>query len=344
MKQEKNKLFSLKNRLSVKKLMAFLSLFSLASLKTKVSYAGSEVVICVFGICGSGSSGGGGGECGGDTIGAVICNLIAGTALLPTLLAALSYLFGLFFVTMAIIKLKEHVESPQQVPLSEPVKRMIAGAGFLALPYVTQAAKATLVGDNDTGIDTQSGIVSGDISDGGLDTLLFFFIADIFEPMMFLISSFGYLAGIILVMVGISRMLKSAQEGPKGPGGMGTIFTFLVAGVLFSIDSIMAAATGTFFGNNDIAAGASLLSSTGDADVDDHILAVISSVVGFMIIVGLIAFVRGIFILREVAEGSGQASLMAAMSHIIGGALAVNIGGVANAVQNTFGIGLVGFG
>ncbi len=65
---------------------------------------------------------------------------------------------------------------------------------------------------------------------------------------------------------------------------------------------------------------------------------VIAAVLKFMIIIGLISFVRGIFIMRDVAEGSQQASVMAGMTHIIGGALAVNLGPLMNAIQSTLGI------
>ena len=57
-----------------------------------------------------------------------------------------------------------------------------------------------------------------------------------------------------------------------------------------------------------------------------------------MTIVGLISFVRGIFIIRSVAEGSGQASIMAGVTHLVGGALAVNLGPLLAAVQWTLGI------
>ena len=96
-------------------------------------------------------------------------------------------------------------------------------------------------------------------------------------------------------------------------------------------------------GPNYIATMSFLSMSSGDANIDSHILAVIGSVVGFMILVGVIAFIRGIFILRDVAEGNGQASLMAASTHIIGGALAVNMGSVINAIQSTFGLSVVSF-
>jgi len=70
--------------------------------------------------------------------------------------------------------------------------------------------------------------------------------------------------------------------------------------------------------------------------------AVITSVIKFMIVIGIISFVRGLFIVRSVAEGNQQASMMAAVTHLIGGTLAVNLGPVLNAVQET--LGTSGFG
>jgi len=58
----------------------------------------------------------------------------------------------------------------------------------------------------------------------------------------------------------------------------------------------------------------------------------------FMIMVGLISFVRGIFIIREASEGGQQASIMAGVTHMVGGALAVNLGSLINAVEATLGI------
>lgn len=295
---------------------------------------------------------------GDRTIGDVICNLISGSSLIPTLLAAISYLFGLTLVVFGILKTREHVENPQQVQIWEPIKRFVAGGAFLALPIVLEAAMVTITGGDDGGGINNFKVASGAPSGGGLDALMFFFILDIFKPMLKLVSAFSYLAGIILVMIGIGRLLKTSQEGAKGPGGIGTIFTFLVAGILLSIDKVMGAAVGTMFGDSftgmigsalgvsnstEISSFGILSLSTGSASINSHIEAVISSVVGFMIIVGVVAFVRGIFILRDVAEGNQQASLMAAGTHIIGGALAVNIGGVINAVQSTFGLSVVSF-
>jgi hypothetical protein len=117
--------------------------------------------------------------------------------------------------------------------------------------------------------------------------------------------------------------------------------TFLTAGILFSLEGIMGSFSTSLFGDNIIETYGVLDQSTGDVAVDKHIESVISAVIAFMFIIGWVSFIRGFFIIREVSEG-GQASLMAGMTHIFGGALAVNLGPMMMAVQSTF--GLNGFG
>lgn len=288
-------------------------------------------------------------------LGDVLCNIGKSLEELPGLFTALAYLFGCYLAVTGILKLKAHIEDPRQTPVWDSMKRFLAGGAFFALPIVIEAAKVTITGqDQDalksyktgmfagsTGGDISLGPISIDlpfVNLGGIDKMMVGLIADIWAPMLALIGSFGYLAGIILIMIGISRLLKTAQDGPRGPGGMGTIMTFITAGCLFSLDSLMGAFQSSVFASHKVANFAVLGTQSGSPNVDSHTLAVISAILGFMIIVGWISFVRGIFIFRDVAEGNNQASLMAAITHMIGGAMAVNLGALLNAVQSTFGL------
>jgi len=78
------------------------------------------------------------------------------------------------------------------------------------------------------------------------------------------------------------------------------------------------------------------------ATEQDHVHAVISAIIAFMAILGWISFIRGWFILRDVAEGNQQASLMSGITHLFGGALAVNLGPLLNHVQATLGLSAYG--
>ena len=279
------------------------------------------------------------GGCGGDTIGSVMCNTVESSADLPFLLSGIAYLAGLVLAVMAVLKLKDHVLNPNQTPLSESMKRFLAGGGFFALPIVIEAAYNTVA--DGLGEHTESGfnVTAGAGVNQGLDAMLTALMSDIWTPVHTLVGGFAYLAGLVLIVIGISRLLKSAQEGPRGPGGLGTIMTFLVGGALLSANAMMSAFSSSMFMQSEVATFAELSFSSGLTGPElDHIHNVISAVLAFLMVIGWVSFIRGWFIVREVAEGSQQASLMAGMTHIFGGALAVNLGPVLNAVQQTFGI------
>jgi len=287
-----------------------------------------------------------GDSCGKNTLGGMICNVIASSSTLPGLFTGLSYMMGLILGFMGILKLKEHVEMPNQVQIWDPLKRFIAGGAFFALPMVFDVLYNTVA----YGIDAYTGTSfnSQGASGGGLDAMMVALIGDIWKPMEGLFYGFCYLAAIILVMIGISRLLKTEQEGPRGPTGIGTIMTFLVAGVLFSIDKIMGATQYSIFApvTGGIGYNYAELAYTGGMSPEEvaHANAVIAAIIAFVAIIGWVSFIRGFFIIRSVSEGSSQASMMAGMTHILGGALAVNLGGVLAAVQATLGIDDMGLG
>lgn len=270
-------------------------------------------------------------------VGAVMDNTVTSVEETPALLSGLSYLFGLVLGAFGIAKLYEHVTNPHQTPVWDCLKRFLAGGAFFALPTVTEAALRTMTGAG-VAEHTMSGF-AGATSGSGLDAMVTALMNDIWTPVQHVLAGFAYLAGIILVMVGISRLLKSAQEGPRGPGGLGTIMTFITAGALFSLNGMVGTWTTSLFGDAETLTFAELQYTGGmTADEVQHVHAVISSLIAFVAVLGWISFIRGWFIVRDVAEGNHQASLMAGITHLFGGALAINLGPVLNAVQETLGI------
>ncbi len=276
----------------------------------------------------------------GPTLGTVMCNTVENTAATQAFLTAIAYLFAIVLIVWGLLKIKDHVLEPRQTSVWEGVSRLLAGGAFLALPAVMTAVYNTIsiitVG-NFTG-SGNSGF-TGAASAGGLDAVMVAFMNNILGPMNVVLNFFGMIAGMILIMIGISRLIKSAQEGARGPGGLGTMMTFLMGGALMSFSPMMSAFNGTLFNDTSTNTMAQLQYTTGMQQPEiDHAHAVISSVLKFMIILGLISFIRGLFIIRGVAEGNSQASMMAGVTHLIGGALAVNLGPLMNAVQATLGL------
>ncbi len=328
--------------------LTFGFMLALSSPSYAISFGGGGSCGSAAGFSGSISLGGISMSYLPTSVGEILCNIVQSSEELPGLISAIAYLMGILLGVFGIFKLKDHVLDPSRTPLSDAVKRFVAGGAFFALPMVTQVLKNSIVGDDPAQLDMTA---FGGTSSGpdGLDGMLVRMVSDLWQPLQIAIGAFGYLAGLVFVMIGISRLLATAQQGPRGPAGFGTIMTFLTAGALFSLDSLMAVFNSSMFSFAGESLGgkvwnhAVLMQTTGDSLTNCHVTAVISAVLGFMILVGWISFVRGFFILREVAEGSNQASLMAALTHIFGGAIAVNLGPFINAVQSTFGLYGVAF-
>lgn len=278
----------------------------------------------------------------GDTLRTVICNIMMHTTSFPEFLHWISYLIGLFLGIWGLLKIKDHVLNPAQNPLWDGIARLLAGGALFSLPYVIEVIRNTLLNDwnifgGNTGFNNQN------VSDGGLDARLVGFMDLIFNPMVTLFMWFGYIAGIILIILGIMRLLKSTQEGPRGPAGIGTIITFLVGGLLLSFSPIIGTLSASLFGDSTTTTFASIQFDDGmDPDAINHTNAVISAALQLMIILGMVSVLRGFFILRSVAEGSQQASIMASMTHIIGGAMAINLGPLLNVMQDSLGLGQFG--
>lgn len=276
-----------------------------------------------------------------QTLGSVMENMFDSSNGLPGFFTGFSYLFGLVLGIMGVLKLKEHVESPGQVPIWDPLKRFLAGGSFFALPFVAQVVQNTITGGSpDLLQGVSGGYNTSGVSGTGLDAMLVRLMADIWGPSQSLILGFCYLAGIALLVIGISRLLKSEQDGPRGPMGIGTIATFLIAGALLSIDTLMASSNFSLFDNIFVNSYATL--TYGGGATTAHAEAVIGAILAFVAILGMISFVRGIYMMRQIAEGNSQASMMASLTHILGGSMAINLGAVIEAVQNTLGIASYG--
>lgn len=273
----------------------------------------------------------------GAGLGGLMCNLFNATQHFPSFLTIAAYMAGTAFAFWAILQFQEHVTNPQQTKFWDPFSKMLAAGGLLALPSIASA----VVGSVTEGVEdnTDTGFNEAEASTGGLDGLLSNLMTDVYGPFIFLINSFGIIAGLILIFIGITRLMKSAQEGAKGPGGIGTIMTFIAGGALISFSPMISVFLGSIFDGTVSQTYASLTYTTG---MDDGAIArsntVIASIIRFVLLLGLISIMRGIFIVRGVAEGTSQASMMAGMTHIIGGAMAVNLGGIIQAVQTTLGI------
>jgi intracellular multiplication protein IcmC len=286
----------------------------------------------------------------GQTVGDLISNFLQSTSTLPPFLSMIAYLMGISLATISIFKFKDHVDNPNQTPISAGVKRLLAGGMFLSLPFMTRVTTssmfgdATKLGDNQIDSDATAGMSGAEVGSGAMDELMMNFISDIYGPTTGLLTAFSYIAGIAFLLVGISRLTKKMEEGPRGPAGFGTIMTFIASGALFSFGDTMGTFVNSLFGSRDISINASIDADV-LADVEDieRVESVLTALMGFIMLVGFIAFMRGWFVLRNFADGQQGATLMQGLTFLIGGALAINLGGLINMIQATLGIAGLSF-
>lgn len=279
------------------------------------------------------------------TVGAAICNSMIVSLGLPAILNGLSYFLGMVFGVWGLLKIRDHVLSPQQTPVSEGVMRLLAGGAFFAMPFVAMSVYASVTPFTTAGmaaVAASTGYRATGLTctaTNSLDEAMACFMNNIMAPMHVVLNFFCFVAGLIFIMIGISRLIKSSQEGARGPGGKGTVATFAIGGLLMSASALIRAISASLFISPVTSTTATLTYTTGMSAAETNaIYNVINAVLKFMIVVGMISFVRGLFIMRDVAEGNQQASTMSGLTHIIGGALAVNLGPVLNAVQASLGI------
>jgi hypothetical protein len=293
-----------------------------------------------------------------DSTGDMLCNIIITAGSIPAFLTLISYLFGLVLGVWGILKIRDHVLNPQQTGVYEGISRLIAGGLFFAMPVVVEVARNTFTGGilfqamsfvpisisgyNDGGPTLPCVPVPPAVTcaaDIGLDKMLANFMSDLMGPIHVVLNFFTFCVGLIFLMIGVSRLIKSAQDGARGPGGMGTIMTFVVGAALISYNELMRAFSTSLFSSPVSLTYATLEYTSGMAVAETAAAnAVFAAILKFVILIGLISFVRGLFIIRSVAEGNQQASVMAGVTHIVAGAAAVNLGPLIEAVQGTLGI------
>jgi hypothetical protein len=71
-------------------------------------------------------------------------NIIDSIEALPGLLTGVAYMFGLLLGVLGILKVKDHVENPNQTPLKDGAIRMAAGGALFALPIIYESMRETI--------------------------------------------------------------------------------------------------------------------------------------------------------------------------------------------------------
>ena len=148
----------------------------------------------------------------------VALNITSSASRLPGLLTALAYGLGLMLGVSAIVKIKEHVDAPNQTPLRTGIIRFLVGGGLFALPMIYEAMTTTVggLGTFFTPEQTFTG-PTGTWAGGGVANALndvMFNIQTSLSSIPGVMTVAAYLLGIV---AGVSGLLKLREhvESPE---------------------------------------------------------------------------------------------------------------------------------
>lgn len=151
-----------------------------------------------------------------------------------------------------------------------------------------------------------------------------------------MVTGLAYVAGLGFIMRAVYQLktygqnmsMMSSQGNLKGP-----LISFIVGAALIFLPTIKASLIASSFGGAQTPISYASANSLWNAQSTYALL-------GLVQFVGVVAFIRGWFHLSHLGgQSGGQHSFGKALTHIIGGILAINIQGTINMLQTTFGIG-----
>lgn len=177
-------------------------------------------------------------------------------------------------------------------------------------------------------------------------------VATSLAPIASLVISISYMLGLILVILGIMGFKKHTQNPQQYT--IASSFMSIVSGTLLLIPGLLYGV----LKNTTISSGwstdrsaLSMASHTSATmgDVSKSFFAnyippqTIALLVGFIYLIGLISFIRGIYLLKNIgSNGHGKEGGVAkALTHMLGGVASMNIVDLACIFGKTFGIPLM---
>lgn len=145
------------------------------------------------------------------------------------------------------------------------------------------------------------------------------------------------IAGIFISGKGILALKEHADGG--GRTSLKTPFTLMIIGVLMvALPSTIEMATQTMALGGNSATKVFTVGGSAGAPAGFH--AALKGVLLFVQLIGHIALVRGLFIFKGLGEGKQGAEFGRGLTHILGGAMAVNINKTIEVLSNSVGMPL----
>ena len=159
-------------------------------------------------------------------------------------------------------------------------------------------------------------------------------VRDVGPQLLLLVAVVCYVLAFTAFAQGAMRLLKTSEDKFHAPSGGGTVLCFVICIVMATLPSWIDAAGRSLFGEGLAQAKVTLGYGARGADYE----ALLGAVFAIVALVGLFAFLKGVFMLRAAADGQPGAGAGRAFAHMGGGIAAWHILALIQAVQSSLGI------
>ncbi len=279
-----------------------------------------------------------------DTLGALFCKVKAESTVYPYILNAFAYIAGAFLAVRSILLFKRHAENPSQSQIVAGIAHFV-GAGFLlSLPTVASLLQMSVMG-NIPGAWSGACAAGAVVGASSLDVMMQNFVKNIHGPMSTLLSMISVIVGLTFIVKGLFAGVKTGTD-PRASSPKTIIVNLVIGALLISIGGVLEDILLTIFGVSSVSnmssfsgiAWSNFVGAGVNTTAADN---TVKAILAFIQIIGLIAFLRGWLIVKAAVEGGGQATIPQGITHIIGGAMAINIDRMLKIIDKTFGTGII---
>lgn len=273
------------------------------------------------------------GQVDSTTVGEMASNMYGNFQNIFDLVSGFSYVAGAVFGFKAAIQLKDHTYNPQQNKLSKPATSLVVSSFLLTLPSVIDTLLTSFLTSSYVTVANQYGASApGAATDLAGMAVAF---SHSLPAIMSLVAIGAKLGGFMLLLKCIF-MLPQHEQGREPASKI--IWTAISAVGLIAFPSMFQSMLETMGGANAASGASSSNPLTGKyAAVDNaDFNGAIAAILMFVQLLGAIAFVRGMLIFKAIGENKDGATGRA-VTHIFGGAAAMNITWAVAVLAKTIG-------
>lgn len=284
-----------------------------------------------------------------DTMGNLVCNIAnqmydpsSPAASIANFFNGCAYIVGAVLIAGGIYKLRDYSSDPSRSHLTPALAALVGGSMLMSLPFSIGWAVNTVYGGAGGGggfTACAPGAVttySSSTSDPGV--IVTNVLTNIKQPLWYVLNVAAYTIGVFFIFRGLLKASKYGTD-PRTASVPAIVSNLVFGAALFSVGQSEGMVLTSLFGASSVTDSSHVDSWDAVSNMGStSFTAVVKSVLNFFQVVGMIAFIRGWMVLKAVAEGGGQATIAQGMTHILGGAMAINIFYVLEIFDATMGM------